>query len=166
MRRTALCVALLAVAGAGAGPAAASLPRPGVLVPGRSLGGIRLGETATRVERALGRVHGVCRGCPRTTWYFTYRRFDAHGLAVEFARGRVSAVYTVWQPAGWHASPGLSLGAKSYQVTAVTGPLLSLACAGYTVLVQDSGTARTAYYLLDDRLWGFGLLRRGADPCR
>jgi hypothetical protein len=164
MRRTALCVALLVLTGAV--PAAASLPRPGVLVPGRSLGGIGLGVTAVQVEKTLGRAHGVCRGCVRTTWYFTYKRFDAHGLAVELTRGRVSAVYTVWQPTGWHADHGLRLGAAQYRVTAVTGPLLSLACAGYTVLVKDAGSVRTAYYLLDERLWGFGLLRRGADPCR
>lgn len=164
MRRTALCVALVVLAVAG--PAAASLPRPGVLVPGRSLGGIRLEETAAQVEKALGRSHGVCRGCSQATWYFTYRRFDAHGLAVELTRGRVSAVYTVWQPAGWHASKGLRLGAESYRVTSVTGPLVSLACPGYTALVKDSASARTAYYLLNERLWGFGLLRRGADPCR
>jgi hypothetical protein len=164
MRLTALCVVLAALVATG--PATASLPRPGVLVPGRSLAGIRLGETAARVEKALGRSHGVCRGCARTTWYFTYRRFDAHGLAVEIARGRVSAVYTVWRPAGWHASRGLRLGAASYRVTSVTGPLLSLPCPGYTALVRDAGATRTAYYLVDGRLWGFGLLRRGADPCR
>ena len=36
-----------------------------------------------------------------TTWYFNYRPFDQHGLAVELTDGRVSAVYTLWQPAGW-----------------------------------------------------------------
>ncbi len=164
MRRTALCAALVALAAAG--PAAAALPRAGTLVPGRSLGGVRLGEPAAQVERTLGRAYGLCRGCPHRTWYFTYRRFDAHGLAVELRQGRVSAVYTVWQPAGWHGPKGLHLGAYAAQVTAVTGPLLSVGCAGYTVLAEDSGGVRTAYYVLNERLWGFGLLRRGASPCR
>jgi hypothetical protein len=164
MSRTVLCAAMLVLTAAG--PAAAALPRAGVLVPGRSLAGIRLGETAAQVERALGDYHGTCRGCPRRTWYFTYRRFDAHGLAVEFTKSRVSALYTVWQPVGWRGPRGLRLGAYAAQVTSVTGPLRSLECPGYTVLVHDSGSARTAYYLLNERLWGFGLLRRGADPCR
>jgi hypothetical protein len=164
MRRTALCAAVLALAAPGL--AAAALPRAGTLVPGRSLGGVRLGESAAQVERTLGDSYGLCRGCPHRTWYFTYRRFEAHGLAVELTRGRVSAVYTVWQPAGWHGPKGLRLGAYAAQVTAATGPLLSLDCAGYTVLAQDSGATRTAYYLVNQRLWGFGLLRRGANPCR
>lgn len=164
MRRTALCAVLVALAAPGM--AAAALPRAGTLVPGRSLGGVHLGETAAQVERTLGRSYGVCRGCKQPTWYFTYRRFDPHGLAVELTRGHVSAVYTVWQPSGWHASRGIRLGVFAAQVTSVTGPLPSLDCPGYTALVQDSTTARTAYYLLDQRLWAFGLFRHGADPCR
>jgi hypothetical protein len=164
MSRAVVCAALLLLSTAG--PAAAALPRAGVLVPGRSLAGIRLGETTAQVERALGGYHGTCRGCTRSTWYFTYRRFDAHGLAVEFTKRRVSAVYTLWQPTGWHGPRDLRLGAYTAQVTSTTGPLVSLECTGYTVLVRDSGSTRTAYYLLDERLWGFGLLHRGADPCR
>lgn len=164
MRRTALCAALAALAAAA--PASAALPQAGVLVPGRSLGGIRLGETGAQVEAALGRGHGVCRGCAQPTWYFTYKLFDAHGLAVELTRGRVSAVYTLWQPPGWRGPAGLQLGAFEAQVTAVAGPLLTVPCTGYQALVRDSAHARTAYYLAAGRLWAFGLLRRGADPCR
>ena len=88
-----------------AAPGAAGLPKAGTLVPGRSLGGVRLGETSGAVRVALGRFYGSCRGCPRLTWYFTYRPFGKHGLAVEFERGRVSAIYTLWRPAGWFAPP-------------------------------------------------------------
>ena len=98
MRRALLCAALAALACGGA--AKASLPRPGVLVPATSLGGVRLGEPAAKVRAALG-AHGVCRGCLLPTWYFTYRAFDQHGLGVELVGGRVSAVYTLWQPHGW-----------------------------------------------------------------
>ena len=33
-------------------------------------------------------------------------------------------------------------------------------------LVRDTAHARTAYYLDDGKLWGFGLFRRGTSPCR
>jgi len=36
----------------------------------------------------------------------------------------------------------------------------------YEALVRDSAHARTAYYLFDGRLWGFGLFQRGSSPCR
>ncbi|MBV8257224.1 MAG: hypothetical protein JO073_05340 [Actinobacteria bacterium] len=149
-----------------AAPAAAALPRAGVLLPGRSLGGIRLGEPAAAVTSALGTFHGICRGCATTTWYFTYKPFHRQGLAVELTRGRVSAVYTLWQPLAWHAAKGLQLGAYEAQVTQVAGTLPIFSCPGYTVLVLDTRLSRTAYYIDDGRLWGFGLLQRGEDPCR
>ena len=164
MRRALACATVLALAAAG--PAAAGLPRAGALVPGSSLGGVRLGEPAARVRAALGGFYGVCRGCAVPTWYFTYRAFEQHGLGVELAGGRVSAVYTVWQPSGWHGPKGLVLGTSEETVNARLGPLLPIACAGYTALVQDRAGARTAYYVVNGRLWGFGLLRAKADPCR
>jgi len=162
MRLLAVCAAALVAAGA----AAAALPRAGVFVPGRSLGGIRLGESAHDVRAALGRSYGVCEGCDTTTWYYTYRRFDQHGLAIELVGGRVSAVYTLWQPAGWRAATGLRLGVVEGQLTTSTGPLVAVACAGYDARVADGAHARSVYYVARGELWGFGLLRAHASPCR
>jgi hypothetical protein len=163
MARSLACAALLSLAVAA--PAGAALPRSGVLVPGSSLGGVRLEEPAAEVRAALG-FHGVCRGCAFPTLYFTYRPFDDHGLAVELTDGRVSAVYTLWQPAGWHTPDGLRLGAVQERVMALPGPLLPFQCTGYEALVRDTPRARTAYYVLNGKLWGFGLFRTGLAPCR
>ena len=163
MRRVLLCAAVAALAFAPG--AAAALPQPGILVPSSSLGGVRLGEPAAQVRATLG-PYGVCRGCLLPTWYFTYRRFDKHGLGVELIGDRVAAVYTLWQPQGWHTPGGLVLGTTQAQVTAQAGALLPIACAGYSALVKDAGGARTAYYIRNGRLWGFGLLRAKTDPCR
>lgn len=166
MRRS-LTATALAVLVLAAPASAARLPRAGVLVPGRSLGGVRLGESPAAVRAALGSFYGVCRGCARRTWYFTYRAFDDHGLAVEFTGGRVSALYTLWRPAGWHDTYGLALGATEGAVRLRGGPLLRpVSCRGYSALVADTRNARTAYFLLAGRLWGFGLFLRGASPCR
>jgi hypothetical protein len=166
MRRASFCAVLLVMATSISGAAAASLPPEGRLVPGRSLGGLRLGETAKQVRAQLGRRYGVCRGCATTTWYFTYRPFTRSGLAVELRRGRVSALWTIWQPRGWRTPKGLRLGALQEQVNALAGPLVPLVCSGYDALTRDSGSVRTAYYVVDGKLWGFGLLRRSANPCR
>ena len=149
-----------------AAPAAAGLPRPGALVPGRSLGGVRLGESPQAVRAALGRFYGACRACPNRTWYFTYRPFAKQGVAVELEHGSVSAVYTLWRPAGWHAPHGLRFGATPLTVHQRVGTLRTITCHGYEALVRDSAQVRTAYFLFDGRLWGFGLFRRGAAPCR
>jgi hypothetical protein len=149
-----------------AGSAAAALPKAGALVPGRSLGQIRLGESPRDVRDALGRSYGTCRGCPRRTWYFTYRPFSRQGLAVEFVGSSVAAVYTLWRPQGWHAPRGLRFGATPLTVHDVVGTLRTIPCGGYIALVRDTLQARTAYFLYAGRLWGFGLFRRGATPCR
>jgi len=39
-------------------------------------------------------------------------------------------------------------------------------CPGYTALVRDSATARTTYYIVGGKLWGFGLMRARTSPCR
>jgi len=158
-----MCAAVLLLCPAAA---AAALPRAGTLVPGQSLGGVRLGQTAVQVRAELGSSYGVCRGCARTTWYFTYRAFDRHGLAVELTKGRVSAVYTLWQPSGWRAPHGLQLGAVEAQITVLAGILVPTPCSGYKALVRDGRTVRTVYYVVDGKLWGFGLLRAGESPCR
>jgi hypothetical protein len=159
-------IATLVVACAVAAPAAAGLPRAGTLVPGRSLGGVRLGESRHAVRTALGTSYGKCNDCARPTWYFTYALFDKHGLAVEFTGRRVSAVYTLWQPSGWRASNGLQLGATPLQVHERAGPLRTVRCRGYEALVYDAVGTRTAYYLYNGELWGFGLFAAEARPCR
>jgi hypothetical protein len=161
MKSLVVCVAALIFASS----AIAALPRIGVFLPGRSLGGIRLGETKGAVRATLG-SHGVCIGCATSTWYFNYEPFNQRGLAVEFTGGRVSAVYTLWQPPGWRAAKGLRLGVVDAQLTTSTGPLVSVVCAGYDARVADGPKARSVYYIVQGKLWGFGLLRVRANPCR
>ena len=163
MRTFAACVAALAVS---AGTAAAALPREGLFVPDRSLGNIHVGETGSAVQATLGRSFGRCKGCRTTTWYFTYKRFDQHGLAVELTGGRVSAVYTLWQPSGWRTTAGLRLGVDEGQLTNSVGALIPVVCSGYDARVADGRRARSVYYVAQGKLWGFGLLRAHADPCR
>ena len=157
---TVLSAAALAV------PAAAGLPRAGTLVPGRSLGGITLGETQHAVRVALGSQFGLCNDCARPTWYFTYKKFDSHGLAVEFENGRVAAVYTLWKPSGWRSTNGLRLGASPLQVHRRAGSLRTITCNGYDALVADRPSSRTAYYLYRGSLWAFGLFLPNSSPCR
>jgi hypothetical protein len=161
MRTLAILAAALVVGGS----AGAALPKPGVFLPGRSLGGIRLGESAAAVRTALG-PHGVCMHCATTTWYFNYEQFQRRGLAVELTRGLVSAVYTLWQPKGWHTSNGLRLGVLEAQLTSKTQPLVAVVCPGYDARVADTRHARSVYYVAEGRLWGFGLVRAHTNPCR
>jgi hypothetical protein len=145
---------------------AASLPLHGTVVPGTSLGGVKLGDTPQHVTRTWGATFGVCRGCPRTTWYFNYRRYEPQGAAVEFRARRVVALYTLWSPSGWRTSQGLRTGDPAAQVTSVYGPLLHLECGAYEAYQLPHANAVTAFYVFGGTVWGFGISRRWVPVCR
>jgi hypothetical protein len=135
---------------------ALALPQHGVFVPFRSLGGLRLGATQPQVARAWGK-HGVCDGCASPTWYFTYKPFTQQGALVTFRRGRVVSLATLWQPVGWHTPSGLLLGDDAARVTAVYGGLATVNCGSYLAYALTRGKVTTAFFVVDNRLWGFGL---------
>jgi len=159
-------VLAIAAALALAAPVAAAPPGAGVLVPGRSLGRIELGATKAEVERRWGRAYGVCRNCTEETWYFNFFAFQPRGAGVELREGRVAAVFTLYQPLGWRTTRGLTLGDSVARVTAVYGALVRRECGGYSVLVLPGRGATTGFYVLDDRLWAFGLSRPDVPLCR
>jgi hypothetical protein len=151
-------VSLLAVA------LAFALPQHGVLVPGRSLGGIELGMTQSQVERAWGTSYGRCRNCARTTWYFNYDKFHAEGAAVRFRKARVDAVWTLWKPDGWRAG-NLALGAPAPAITGAWGALVTIPCGSYEARVLTRRSVTTVFYVYGGKLWGFGLNRSDGSPC-
>ena len=153
------------LAAVAAGLALAALPQQGVLVQGKSLGGVRLGMTPAQVRATWGRAYGVCRGCPDRTWYFTYAKFTPQGAGVAFRRGHVVEVYTVWSPAGWRTTKGLRIGDAESRATTLYGPLLRVHCGSYDALVANDRGVQSAIYLYGDKVWGFGLSSAAAPIC-
>jgi hypothetical protein len=145
--------------------ASAAPPRSAEFIPGRSLAGVRLGMTKKDVLDAWGKRHGVCRNCPRETWYFNYRPFTPQGAGVVFARGRVVHVFTVWRPPGWRTPEGLVLGDPASEVSRVYGSLDRRQCTFYYALLKPGKTVQSAFYVFRDRVWGFGLTGPNASPC-
>jgi hypothetical protein len=145
--------------------ASAALPAEGVLVPGESLGGIRVGMSKAEVRQTWGKRFGRCRSCVLETWYFTYRRFEPQGAAVAFAGRRVERVYTLWQPPGWRTSGGLLLGTAEADVVRVFGSPPRRECGSYAALVVHGRRADSVLYLYGGGLWGLGLMRPGSSPC-
>jgi hypothetical protein len=149
-----------------AAPAGATPPREGVLVPGERLGGIGLGMTGAQVRTAWGNRFGVCRTCARTTWYFNRRPFEPQGAGVELRGNRVAAVFTLWAPPGWRTTRGLRIGESAARVTTLYGALPQVHCGVYSARTLRRGRTVTAFYVLDEDVWGFGLLRPGVSVCR
>ncbi|MEK6274184.1 MAG: hypothetical protein AABM30_02475 [Actinomycetota bacterium] len=154
-------LALVFVTGAAAAP-----PRAGVLVPGKSLGGLALGATPAQVLAAWGARFGTCRDCRRKTWYFNLRPFEPQGAGVTFRRGRVVALFTVWSPPGWRTDRGLRIDDPAARISGLYGPLLRTNCGTYAVLTLARGRTRTSFYVVDERVWGLGLSRSGERTCR
>jgi hypothetical protein len=164
LRRAVLWLAVVAVAAVVA-PAVAAPPAAGILVPGASLGGVELGMTKAEVLSVWGKRHGVCRDCRRETWYFNRKAFEPEGAGVVFRRDRVAHVFTLWRPLGWTTNDGLELGAPEAEIGAGQVLVGERTCRGYTAQLSSTGKAQTVYYVYDGRLWGFGLIRPGANPC-
>ena len=145
---------------------AVALPVHGTVVPGASLGGLRLGDSQQRVVAVWGRKFAVCRGCPRVTWYYNYAAYEPQGAAVEFQAGRVVALYTLWSPPGWRTPQGLRTGDPASHVTSVYGPLTRLGCGTYDAYQLPGRSSLTNFYVYGEKVWGFGLSRRSLPVCR
>jgi hypothetical protein len=157
---------IAAAVAASASVALAGPPDRGALVPGVSLGGVRLGWTRASVEAVWGRAEGSCRSCRLETLYFNRFAFRPQGVGVELERGRVSAVFTLWAPPAWSTTQGLRIGEPLIRLEATYPGGLRMQCAGYTAYrLPGAGGAVSVVYVLDGEVWGFGLVRAGRSLC-
>jgi hypothetical protein len=140
-------------------------PQRGELVPGKSLGGVRLGMTPAGVLAAWGARHGVCRDCERETWYFNYQAFRPQGAGVVFEKNRVVQAFTVWRPTGWKTPEGLELGADGSDVARTYGSLDKRECVSYDALLLPAKRVTSIFYVFRNKVWGFGLMKPDASPC-
>jgi hypothetical protein len=153
-----------ALAAASSSPAVASLPQHGVLVPGKSLAGVRLGDTASAVRARWGTRYRLCDRCAERTWYYTHRQ--ATGVGVSFRRGRVSTVFTLGSPQGWRTREGLRLGDGIDRVDGLYAGLSWKACIGYVALSMRQAAAVTSIYTTGESVYGFALTRPGEPICQ
>jgi hypothetical protein len=144
---------------------ALALPQQGVVVPGQSFAGLKLGATGADIRAAWGPRFGRCRSCARPTWYFTYKKFEPQGAGVVFRAGAAEAFFTTWSPPSWRTSRGLAIGDPALRVGAIYGVLPRVECGTYAALVLRRGRTDTQFYVYQDKVWGFGLSRAGAPPC-
>ena len=169
MSRRAARTVLLLLAGVvvalAAGVAHAAPPDAGVFVPGRALGGVRLGSSLDDVTAAWGRPYGRCRGCAPETLYFNRFAFRPEGAGVELRRGRVVAVFTLWAPVGWRTAQGLAIGEPELRLRSTYAPLQRTECRGYDAFALPGSGPRSVVYVVEGDVWGFGLLARGHSVC-
>jgi hypothetical protein len=145
--------------------AQAAIPAKGVLAPGLSLGGVKLGDTAASVRARWGSRYETCRVCARQTWLYTSggRRT---GAAVSFRTGRVSAVFTLGAPAGWTTAQGLKVGDDTRVALDLYGSFAWRGCIGYGALSKRAPGVVTSIYTFGDAVYGFALTRPSEPVCQ
>jgi hypothetical protein len=166
MQRLALLLAVTALAlppaALGGARREAALPLQGVLISGKSLAGVALGDSRADVLAAWGSRFTACGGCDLTTWYFTYPRMPV-GAGVMFdAGGQVVAVFTLGQPLGWKTQEGLKLGADVHDLTAMyDAPSMAYkACVGFSALSVRRGGVVTSILTQAEQVFALTVPKR------
>ena len=122
----------------------------GVVVPGVSFAGIKLGDTEQRVRAVWGHNFTTCGYCKDTTWLYEYRGGEPLGAAVRFqngqARRRVLARVAGRLEDGQGASTWATRSRTSTSTTRRTG---TTRCIGFDAITAKTGKV------------GDGVLQRG-----
>ena len=161
-----LALTLLVSGAPAAESRAATLPARGVLAPGQSLGGVRLGDTPARVTARWGVSHTRCSVCTLPTWLFSYAEGRPAGAAVSFRGGRVAAVFTLGVPRGWRTTRGLVLGDPADRIQSVYGRLRWSRCIGYGALSIRRPGVVSSIYTYGESVYGFALTRPSEPVCQ
>jgi hypothetical protein len=142
------------------------LPVRGVLHPGVSLAGVRIGDTVQTVKRRWGSNYKLCPDCKSPTWYFFYPTGEPLGAAVKFKQGRVVAVFTLGSPTGWHTAEGLLMGEEIGRASELYGSLGWKGCIGYGAMSMRKGNTVTSIYTTGEAVYGFALTALAEPVCQ
>jgi hypothetical protein len=149
-----------------AAPTKATLPQRGVLVPGKSLAGVKLGDSVQRVVDLWGGEYRVCDWCDQPTWFYTYPD-QGIGAAVGFRNNRVVSVFTLGAPYGWKTADGLQLGEPLTRVDALYESLRWKTCIGYVAMtLKRTASVVTSIYTDGDTVYGFALTHPSQPVCQ
>ena len=141
-----------------------AVPVKAVFVPGKSLAGVRLGDTQASVDRRFG-TSRPCATCAGSVSIYI-RADGVPALAVAFRRTRVVAVTTKSGQIGWRTPEGLIVGQGIDRIREVYGALAWRLCVGYGALTMRRASAVTTIYTTGDVVYGFGLSLPGEPICR
>jgi len=137
-------------------------PVNGILVPGQSLGGIRLGDTGGKVLTLWGRNFTMLPGQPMT-WLYMSPTGDPYGAGVSFREGKVTAIFTLGGITGWRRSDGLRVGQIFPKFNDPNGS--TTACVGYGAISSHAGDAVSSVLMQGQSVYGFALTRPSEPVC-
>ena len=139
-------------------------PVNGILVRGKSLGGVWLGESASAVRARWGSDYTILPNQP-TTWLYWSPTGAPFGAAVSFRHRVVTAVFTIGAIEGWHTSDGLRPGQLLSRFNDPGPSTTQVACIGYGAVSTRSGSAVTSILMTGQSVYGFALTRPFEPVC-
>ncbi len=157
-----LAVALLPHGGATASKeqiATGKLPTRGILVVGKSLAGVRLGQTQAKVQKLWGRnyINCVTLPCKDPTWLYFFHTGEPLGAAVRFRHKRVVAVFTLGAVPGWRSTQGVTIADPASKVYDLYPSPKYSKCVGFEALSIARPGVVTSFYLTSGVIYGFAL---------
>ena len=153
-----LSVVLALASHGGATQAEGHLPTRGLVIPGVSFAGVKIGDTEQRVRAVWGSKYVTCKYCTDTTWLYEYQFGEPLGAAARFEKNKVVAVFSLGSPAGWRTDKGLEMGdpiATVYQYYKRTG---TTRCVGFDAVTARTGHVTTAFYSSAGVIYGFAIV--------
>jgi hypothetical protein len=142
------------------------LPSRGVIVPGVSFAGVKIGDTEQRVKAVWGNQFDTCTYCKDTTWLYTYQFGEPLGAAARFENNKVVALFSLGSPAGWKTDKGIAMGdpiSNVYQYYPSTG---TTRCVGFDAITAKTGKAVTAFYSAAGVVYGFAIVTPTMTVCQ
>jgi hypothetical protein len=163
-----VAIAVLACASLASTATAGNLPSRGILIPGKSLGGIALGTSQTQVKTRWGSRYQECEKsfCKDPTWLYFYPSGEPLGAATRFRNNKVVAVFTLGATTGWKTSNGLKIADPASRVYELYGSPRYTKCIGYEALSVTQGGVVTSFYLTSGVIYGFALTVPGLTVCQ
>jgi hypothetical protein len=147
-------------------PAGGHLPVKGIVIPGVSLAGIKVGDTEQRVRKVWGSNYVTCKYCSDPTWLYEYQLGEPLGTAARFENGKVVAVFTLGSPAGWRTNRGLYIGDPISNVYTIFSRTGTTRCIGFDAVTIRQGNVVTAIYSSAGVVYGFALVTPTMTVCQ
>ncbi len=145
------------------------LPRRGVLVDGRSLAGVSLGDTMAKVRALWGHHFTRCEGCKPAEWFYFLPSGDPAGAGVQFSQrpGRRGRLHPRQPGRPRRPTTGLRVGAI------LANPLPGRGdgsrwqiCTGFAARSSEPAHgAVTSILTQGAAVYGFALTRPSISPC-
>ena len=142
-----------------------TFPVDGVLVPGKSLAGVSLGDTTAQVRKLWGKRFTICRGCFPTTWFYWSPTGGPFGAGLTLRQGRVTAVFTLGSPTGWHMAGGGPRVGQLLDHFNNPGNATQRTCRGYGATSTRTGKIVTSILTQGQAVYGFALTRPSESVC-